>query len=99
MDTQIAPQYPNMESYATQFAKTLKPLAAIIVNGKPIIPINDNSKIEFQKKWLQTPQTTHQLKSFDTHLIPGTGTFVINVSGKVRFDESGKTRLGETANI
>lgn len=92
-------QYPNVEAYATQFAKQLKQTSAIIMNGKPLIPTQNDSRLEFQKKWLATPLTTHQLNSFDTHLIPGTGTFIINLSGKVRFDESGKNRLGESADL
>ncbi|CUM67018.1 uncharacterized protein PRCAT00004706001 [Priceomyces carsonii] len=92
-------QYPNVEAYATQFAKQLKPACAIIVNGKPLIPTNNNAKLEFQKKWLAVPITSHQLNSYDCHLIPGTGTYVINLGGKLRFDESGKNRLGESADL
>lgn len=103
LDNQYSPQkFANVETYATQFAKQLKPLAAVIVNGKPIVPEQPSMpdvKLEFQKKWLVTPQTNHQLTSFDCHLIPGTGTFIVNASGKVRFDESGKNRLGENANL
>lgn len=92
-------QFPNVESYATQFGKQLKPQCAIIMNGKPLIPTNNDAKLEFQKKWLLSPLTFHQLNSFDSHLIPGTGTFVINASGKVKFDESGRNRLGETSDL
>lgn len=92
-------QQPNVEVYATQIARQLKPQAAVIFNGKPLIPTTADSKLEFQKKWLQAPQSHHQLTSYDCHLIPGTGTFVVNASGKVRFDESGKNRLGETASL
>ncbi|CCE88494.1 Piso0_002002 [Millerozyma farinosa CBS 7064] len=92
-------QFANIESYATQFGKSLKPSTAIVINGKPVIAPNNDAKLEFQKKWLMTPLTTHQLNSFDAHLIPGTGVFVINASGKVRFDESGRNRLGETADL
>lgn len=92
-------QFPNVESYATQFGKQLKPQCAIIMNGKPLIPTSNDAKLEFQKKWLLSPLTFHQLNSFDSHLIPGTGTFVINASGKVRFDESGRNRLGETSDL
>lgn len=77
----------------------MKPQAAVIINGKPLIPPTPDSKLEFQKKWLETPQTSHQLLSFDCHLIPGTGTFIINASGKVRFDESGKNRLGDSSDL
>lgn len=92
-------QFPNVEAYATHFAKQLKPTAAIIVNGKPLIPSQNDSRVEFQKKWLLLPNTTHQLTSFDCHLIPGTGTFVITISGKVKFDETGRNRLGQTADL
>lgn len=92
-------QFPNVESYATQFAKQLKQSSAIIINGKPLIPTQNDSRLEFQKNWLLTPLTTHQLSSFDSHLIPGTGTFIINLTGKVRFDEGGKNRLGETSDL
>lgn len=92
-------QYPNVEVYATQFAKQLKPGSAIVINGRPLIPTSNDSKLEFQKKWLMAPLTLHQLNSFDCHIIPGTGTFVVNASGKVRFDESGKNKLGETPDL
>lgn len=92
-------QFPNVEAYATQFGKQLKPQCAIIMNGKPLIPTNNDAKLEFQKKWLLSPLSFHQLNSFDCHLIPGTGAFIINASGKVRFDESGRNRLGESADL
>ncbi|KAI5960094.1 MTR2 [Candida pseudojiufengensis] len=92
----------NVESYATQFGSNLKQNSAIIINGSPIIPNlqqNENSKLIFQKKWLNTPISFHQLTSFDCHLIPGTNTFIINFSGKVKFDQSGRNRLGENADL
>lgn len=95
------PQFPSVEAYATQFAKQLKPTCAIIINGSPVIPeppAND-SRLAFQKKWLQLPSTLHQITSVDGHLIPGTGQFSLIVSGKVRFDESAMSRLGESAEI
>lgn len=45
------------------------------------------------------PNSSHQLTSFDCHLIPGTNTFIINFSARVKFDQSGKTRLGESADL
>ncbi|ODV82475.1 mRNA transport regulator MTR2 [Suhomyces tanzawaensis NRRL Y-17324] len=99
LDIQYQSNYANVESYATQFAKHLKRTSAVIVNGSPLIPTNNDSKLEFQKKWLAAPLTQHQLSSFDCHLIPGTGTFIINLSCKVKFDESGKNRLGESADL
>lgn len=95
------PQFPNVEAYATQFGEQLKPTCGIIFDGNPLAPqppAND-ARLEFQKKWLATPLTTHQISSFDCHLIPGTGLFTISVNGKVRFDEGGKSRLGESADL
>lgn len=91
--------YNNVESYATQFGGALKPNGAILINGNPIISADNNSKLEFQKKWLSTPLTHHQLNNFDCHLIPGTGLFQVNITGKVKFDESGKNRLNESADL
>lgn len=69
----------------------------MIFNGNPII--SNDSKLEFQKKWLSTPLTNHQINNFDCHIIPGTSTVLINVTGKVRFDESGRNRLNELADL
>ncbi|PVH13726.1 uncharacterized protein CXQ87_001844 [Candidozyma duobushaemuli] len=95
------PQFPNVEAYATQFGKQLKPACAIIFDGHPLIPqapAND-ARLEFQKKWLGCPLTSHQMSSYDAHLIPGTGLYSVTVNGKVRFDEGGKSRLGESADL
>ncbi|EGV64819.1 mRNA transport regulator mtr2 [Yamadazyma tenuis] len=89
--------YPNVEAYATQFARQLKPSSGVVLNGNPIV--SNNSKLEFQKNWLSSPLTSHQIGNFDCHLIPGTGTVLINVTGKVRFDESGNSRLNESADL
>lgn len=102
MDLQYASptsSFPSVEAYATQLGKHLKPQAAVVVNGRPVGAGGPITKLEFQKKWLTTPLTTHQLNSFDCHIIPGTGTMVINASGKVKFDESGRNKLGETADL
>ncbi|WLF79422.1 mRNA transport regulator mtr2 [Lodderomyces elongisporus] len=92
--------FTNVESYATQFGSSLKRSSAIIVNGQPIIPSpTEDAKLQFQKKWLATPNSSHQLTSYDAHLIPGTNTFIINFAAKVKFDQSGKNRLGESADL
>lgn len=92
--------FTNVESYATQFGSTLKREAAIIINGTPIVPSQmEDAKLQFQKKWLSMPNSSHQLTSFDCHLIPGTNTFIINFSARVKFDQSGRNRLGESADL
>lgn len=95
------PSFPSVESYATQFAKQLKPASAIIVDGNPLVPPqpSTDARLEFQKRWLASPLTNHQMSSFDCHLVPGTGLYTIIVNGKVRFDESGRSRLGETPDL
>jgi len=98
---QAQPQYPNVEAYATLFAQQLKQTAAVIVDGNPLIPEppTNDARLEFQKKWLAAPLTSHQMSSFDCHLVPGTGLYTVIVNGKVRFDESGRSRLGETSDL
>lgn len=93
------PNFPSVESYATQFAKQLKQASAIVIDGNPLIPQGSDARLEFQKQWLASPLTNHQMSSFDCHLVPGTGLYTIIVNGKVRFDESGRSRLGETADL
>ncbi|KAF7584142.1 putative mRNA transport regulator [Clavispora lusitaniae] len=93
------PQYANVEAYATQFGKQIKPSAAVIVDGNPIIPSANDARLEFQKKWLASPLTNHSLSSFDCHLVPGTGMYTVILNGKVRFDESGRSRLGESSDL
>ncbi|ABN68269.2 predicted protein [Scheffersomyces stipitis CBS 6054] len=93
-------QFANVDQYATSFGKNLKRSSAVIVDGTPLIPTGtDDARLEFQKKWIQVPLTMHQLNSYDCHLIPGTGVFVINLSVKVKFDESGRSKLGESADL
>lgn len=87
-----------MDAFAAQVAPQILPTAAIIVNGKPVVPNND-ARLEFQKRWLALPQTLHQLSSFDTHIIPGTGAYVVTAMAKVKFDESGKSRLGGSGDL
>lgn len=98
---QAQPQYPNVEAYATLFAKQLKPSTSIIVDGNPLIPDSPatDARLEFQKKWLASPLTNHMMSSFDCHLVPGTGLYTVIVNGKVRFDESGRSRLGESSDL
>lgn len=87
-------KFNNVESYATELGSALKPNCNVIINGEPIV-----SKLEFQKKWLMTPLTFHQITNFDCHLIPGLNSYVININGKVKFDESGRNRLGESGDL
>ncbi|CAK9439738.1 uncharacterized protein LODBEIA_P38380 [Lodderomyces beijingensis] len=92
--------FANVETYATQFGSSLKRSSAIVVNGQPVIPTpTEDSRLQFQKKWLATPISSHQLTSYDGHLIPGTNMFIINFAAKVKFDQSGKNRLGESADL
>lgn len=94
-------QYPLIEAYATRLGIAIKHSCAVVVNGSPLLlqpPMND-SRLEFQKRWLQAPLSQHQLTFYDCHSIPGTGKISINCGGKVRFDTSGKSRLGETADL
>jgi mRNA transport regulator MTR2 len=65
-----------------------------VLNGNPI-----GGKAAFQQHWVKFPLTQHSITSVDYHVIIGTGTLIVNVSGKVRFDESGKTRLGDNADV
>ncbi|RCK66800.1 mRNA transport regulator MTR2 [Candida viswanathii] len=101
LDTQYTPTpASNIEQYALQLGSPLKRTSSIIVNGNPIIPsLQEDSKLQFQKKWLLTPLSFHQLTSFDAHLIPGTGLFVVHFAAKVKFDQLGKNRLGESADL
>ena len=39
------------------------------------------------------------MNNYDCHLIPGSGLFVINSTGKVRFDESGRNKLGQSPDL
>lgn len=92
--------FPTVEAYALQFGSTLKRTCAIIINGQPIIASpHEDPKLQFQKKWLATPLSQHQLTGYDCHLIPGTGNMIINFSARVKFDQSGRTRLGESADL
>lgn len=94
-------QHPLVEAYATRLGLALKRASAVVVNGCPLIPQppQNDCRLEFQKKWLQTPQSQHQLTYYNCHIIPGTGSVVVSAGGKVKFDESGRTRLGESADL
>jgi mRNA transport regulator MTR2 len=93
LDKPYQSQYPH-DQYKSQFLPQLKPESPVIINGNPI-----GGKIAFQDHWLKFPLTQHSITSIDFHPIPGTGTLILNISGKLRFDESGKTRTGETAEV
>lgn len=93
--------FPLVEAYATRLGAAIKRASALVVNGAPIIPQapETDSRLEFQKRWLQAPLSQHSLTYYDCHIIPGTGTILVNSGGKVRFDESGRSRLGATADL
>ncbi|ODV94439.1 hypothetical protein PACTADRAFT_71172 [Pachysolen tannophilus NRRL Y-2460] len=84
----------NVQLFKASILPQLKQQSAVIINGSPYA-----SKTQLQEIWSNLPISQHQLTSYDTHLIPGSGTFIISCSLKVRFDESGKTRLGESAEL
>ncbi|CUS20226.1 LAQU0S01e01860g1_1 [Lachancea quebecensis] len=44
-------------------------------------------------------QTQHVVTAVDFHVIPGTGSAVCSVNGKVRFDESGRDKAGQDAAV
>lgn len=83
-----------LEQYLGELLPQLKHTSPVVLNGNPI-----GGKLAFQQHWVKFPLTQHLANSVDYHTIVGTGTVIVNVSGKVRFDESGKTRLGETADV
>lgn len=84
----------NVDFFKSSILPQLKPQSAIIINGSPSL-----GKQSLQELWYQLPQTQHNLLSFDTHLIPGSRTFIVSCSLRVRFDESGKSRLGDSADL
>ncbi|CCH45759.1 mRNA transport regulator MTR2 [Wickerhamomyces ciferrii] len=94
LDKQFTPAQYNLDTYKQSFLPQLKINSPVILNGNPI-----GGKLAFQEHWLKFPQSQHNVTSLDYHSIPGTGTLIINLSGKVRFDETGKTKLGETADL
>ncbi|ONH65434.1 mRNA transport regulator MTR2 [Cyberlindnera fabianii] len=93
LDRAYTPSTP-LDAYCASIFPQLKQTSPVILNGNPI-----GGKSAFQQHWLKFPLTQHSVTSLDYHVIPGTNTLIVNVSGKVRFDESGKTKLGETADV
>lgn len=93
LDKQYTQNFP-LYQYKASLLPQLKPVSPVILNGNPI-----GGKASFQEVWMKFPSTQHSITSVDYHIIVGTGTVIVNISGKVRFDESGKTRLGETADL
>lgn len=67
----------------------------IIINGEPFA-----SRDQFQKIWLNLPQSQHQVTSFDTHLLPSNSNqYIVMTHIKVKFDESGYNKLGQSSNF
>ena len=93
LDSPYQPQYP-IDQYKSQFLPQLKPESPVILNGNPI-----GGKLAFQEHWVKFPLSQHSVTSIDFQPIPGTGTLVLNISGRVRFDEAGRTKLGESAEV
>ncbi|SCU97451.1 LAFA_0G11496g1_1 [Lachancea sp. 'fantastica'] len=67
----------------------------IIVNANPFA-----QPAVFLETWQRAVvQTQHVLTGLDYHVIPGTGTTICSVNGKVRFDESGRDKEGQDSAI
>ncbi|SCU77590.1 LAMI_0A01662g1_1 [Lachancea mirantina] len=65
----------------------------IIVNSTPFAQPG-----AFLELWQSSVvQTQHVITGMDYHVIPGTGTLICSMSGKVRFDESGRDKTGMDA--
>ncbi|SCW01849.1 LAFE_0E08614g1_1 [Lachancea fermentati] len=79
-----------------QFLPLVNPTGCkIIVNSTPFA-----QPTAFLEVWQSSVvQTQHVLTAVDYHVIPGTGTLICNINGKVRFDESGKDKMGQDAVI
>lgn len=83
----------KLQEFLQLFAQP--PNAKIIYNS---VPFPDAT--QFLTLWQQqVVATQHTLTSVDYHVIPGSGTLVVNVNGKVRFDESGRDKMGQDAVI
>lgn len=62
------------------------------------VPMTDAT--QFLTMWQNDiVSTQHSMTALDYHIIPGTGTLVCNVNGKIRFDESGRDKAGQDAII
>lgn len=58
------------------------------------VPMTDAT--QFLTMWQNDIVTTqHSITAFDYHIIPGTGTLICNINGKIRFDESGRDKAGQ----
>ncbi|SCU98421.1 LADA_0H12926g1_1 [Lachancea dasiensis] len=70
-------------------------------NSKVIVNANPFAQAAlFLETWQRgVVQTQHVLTGMDYHVIPGTGSTVCSVNGKVRFDESGKDKAGQDSVI
>lgn len=83
----------KLQEFLQLFAQP--PNAKIIYNS---VPFPD--AMQFLTLWQQqVVATQHTLTSLDYHVIPGSGTLICNINGKVRFDESGKDKMGQDSII
>lgn len=83
----------KLQEFLQLFAQP--PNAKIIYNS---VPFSD--AMQFLTLWQQqVVATQHTLTSLDYHLIPGSGTLICNINGKVRFDESGRDKMGQDSII
>lgn len=83
----------KLQEFLNLFAQP--PLTKIIYNSTPFADAT-----QFLTLWQQqVVATQHTLTSVDYHIIPGSGTLICNINGKVRFDESGKDKNGQDSII
>lgn len=83
----------KLQEFLQLFAQP--PNAKIIYNSAPF-----SDAMQFLTLWQQQMVATqHTLTSLDYHVIPGSGTLICNINGKVRFDESGRDKMGQDSII
>ncbi|AOA64920.1 mRNA transport regulator [Komagataella phaffii CBS 7435] len=84
----------DINVFKARILPQLKAQAAIVLNGTPY-----GSRTQFQDIWFSVPTTQHSLLSYDAHLIPGSGSYLIQASLKIRFDETGVSKSGESCSL
>ena len=79
-----------------QLARSFQPAGCrLVINGNPFAEPG-----LFLDAWQRgVVQTQHSVTAVDYHVIPGTGSAVCSVNGKVRFDESGRDKAGNDATV